>query len=116
MLLELHRANFTTRQIAARMFVSTRTVTRWLGKLIPDWERTGFGNPMSEEQKERMVALAKEQLPPSWIAEDVGLEESTVNNFRRRMELPGDAEWKGIAIAIRRDPALFALHKEFRPS
>lgn len=113
---QLFREGLSPQSIARRLFVSERTVHRWLAKEIPDWNAARVARQMKPHQRARILELAEDQVPPLWIAEDVGLLRSAVDNLRRSMELPIDPEWKKVQLSIRRTPHLAALHEEFRPT
>ena len=65
-------------------------------------------------QRDRMLQLASEGMPGTWIAEDVGLSVSTV--YRIIGPQPENShEWKSVWGKIRNRDHLAALHNEFRP-
>ncbi|WP_323985913.1 hypothetical protein [Microbacterium plantarum] len=72
------------------------------------------GRQLTEQQRERVVALRTEGLPARWIAEDLGTTENTVTNVcqARPEEV---AEWRSVFQYIRRHPELFKLHTEIAP-
>lgn len=66
---------------------------------------------------DRILALAAEGVPNTWIAEDTGANRKTVSRHAQRV--PGRAamvtEAAGVWIQIARTPALAELHREFAP-
>lgn len=63
---------------------------------------------------DRAATLRAEGLPASWIAEDLDCRRESI--FRSGI-LAGEAaaQWRSVWPAIRTNPALAALHREFQP-
>ena len=70
---------------------------------------------VSPEKLERVLLLLNEKLPALWIAEDVGVERSTISKIRVKYGIEGDAEWAAIQLAVRKDEKLAPLHAEIAP-
>ncbi|WP_217182669.1 helix-turn-helix domain-containing protein [Streptomyces sp. AC495_CC817] len=97
-------------QIAGRLQVSPRTVNRWLRRLLGTQYRANL--PVLEPRRADIRRFAADGMPNAWIAETVGVHETTARKIRGA---PSDPEWARIQLQIRHDPDLARLHEEFRP-
>lgn len=70
---------------------------------------------MPPEALERALMLLREQLPPAWVAEDLGVERSTIAKIRIKHGIAPDTEWAAIQLAIRKDSTLAPFHAEIAP-
>jgi hypothetical protein len=77
------------------------------------WRRPGARERVTAEQQARIDLLAREGLPSTWIAEDVGLKPSTVRDHRP-VDAPFDVvAWHSTWQFIRRH--LLEWHQQFAP-
>lgn len=78
--------------------------------------KTRRGRKMTPAMLERALLLLREKLPPLWIAEDVGVERSTIAKIRAMHGIEPDKEWAGIQLSIRKDDRLAPFHAEIAPT
>jgi hypothetical protein len=95
--------------IALALGVSERTVTRYRRRLGISLEAPREATP---QEIEWMLAARAEGMPATWIAETVNLKRDAVQR-RERMPEGARQEWLAAWSAIRRNPTLLALHREF---
>lgn len=70
---------------------------------------------VSPEKLARILLLLREGVPPLWVAEDVGVERSTVSKLSYKYRVKQDLEWAAIQLSVRKDSKLAALHAEIAP-
>ncbi len=66
----------------------------------------------TEYRELRMRALMAEQMPLTWIAEDLGV---PARALQRRLRPGMPAEWPSVWQSIRQNEEMLALHREFAP-
>lgn len=71
---------------------------------------------VSPEALERALELLREQVPPLWVAEELGVERSTIAKIRIKHKIAPDGEWPAIQLSVRKDSSLAALHAEIAPT
>jgi hypothetical protein len=95
--------------IALELGVNERTVNRYRSRL-------GIANPAARvptaEEARWIETVRSEGMPSTWVAETVKVSADAV---RRRAGMPAGAqrEWLIVWSAIRQNPVLLALHREF---
>lgn len=78
--------------------------------------KKGKKQVVTQEILDRIALLRKEGMIASWIAEDVGLSEHKTSMLMREMGLNDkNMEWRSAFSAIRNNPVLLRLHREFTP-
>lgn len=70
---------------------------------------------LTPEQLARAMRLRSEGMPASWIAEDLDKSRMTLIRAGMPTDRAALAAWASVWTAIRRSPALLALHHEFAP-
>lgn len=109
----LYRSGLSSRQVGECTGMHERRVLRILARHgIP--RRGKPSVPLTQAQRERIVALRSEGVLVGWVAEDVGCNRKTVGNIYPN---PSEEEaWSRVWNQIRTTPALLALHREFTPN
>lgn len=101
------------REMAELLGVNVRSIYRALnrhGLRQPARSGPTFYTPA---ERDRVLALQKERLPMTWIAEDL---QRPVVELRKAFPPGGtDPEWYSAWAQIRHNPTLLALHREFAP-
>lgn len=110
-IVQMTREGSTAREIAQRLKVTPRTVTRVRSAM-------GIANEapaeLTAEQIARIELLIGEGMPSTWVAEDVGCARWTVLKYMR-LGREATSEWLQAWCAIRPNPTLLQLHREFAP-
>lgn len=99
-------------EIAQALGVSERSVNR--GMLRHGFRAKRVWHQPTEAEKERMLQLAAEQMPLTWIAEDVGFCTSLVAKIIGP-DPERDRIWKQEWQYIRRNQRMLELNDEIRP-
>lgn len=102
-----------TRILAAALGVDTRSVRRIIIRLGLDTPRPGNAHV----DRERILALATEGMPATFISEDTGVYYTTIQGMIK--DVPGRkeaiAEWNAVWQEIRKSERLLELHYELAP-
>ena len=77
--------------------------------------RVRGGRKVTPELLERALMLLREQVPPSWVAEDIGVERSTITKLSIEYSIAPDRDWAAIQLSIRKNGPLSRLHAEIAP-
>jgi IS30 family transposase len=72
------------------------------------------GKHLTDEQRARVKQLRAEGMPATWIAEDIGCNAETARAVVQAK--PEEVlDWRQSFALIRRNPELYALHRQFAP-
>lgn len=110
-IVERSKRNVPVPKIAMELERPIRSVQRVRARLGLMSERT---EPYTAEQRAKILQLRSEGMISSWVAEEVGRGR---DNIAKKFPLPPGAktEWLRAWQAIRRSPAMLALHQELSP-
>lgn len=103
----------TRKQVAEKFGVNIKTVDRAFSE-----SSKPANKPYSQQELQRVYVLAEEGMPMTFIAEDIGRNSVHLRDrFDVSAHRPKDAviEWKRTWSAIRSNPVLLELHREFHP-
>lgn len=108
---EMTEKGKTGMEIALMIGVSDQTIFRTRRRMGIDMPTVRH---FTEEERDRVRRLRQEGMPASWIAEDLGCSISAIHDIVHAN--PDEVlAWRQSWARIRRDPALYALHREFAP-